>query len=32
MFYAWDSAKGEEKPFWQEYYYLGYDIEANCKF
>ncbi|WP_345292249.1 hypothetical protein [Kangiella marina] len=31
-FYAWDDKTGEQKPFWQEYYYLGYEVESSCKF
>lgn len=32
VFYGWDAEKGELEPFWQEYYYLGYDVEPSCKF
>lgn len=31
-FYVWDGEKGQKHPFWQSYYYLGYDIEADCDF
>ena len=31
-FYMWDEEKGREHPFWQSYYYLGYDVEADCEF
>lgn len=30
-FYAWDTGSKEQTPFWEAYYYLGYDIEATCK-
>lgn len=32
IFYGWDAEKGELEPFWQEYYYMGYDVEPSCKF
>lgn len=32
VFYSWDAEKGELEPFWQEYYYMGYDVEPSCKF
>lgn len=32
VFYGWDAEKGELEPFWQEYYYMGYDVEPSCKF
>lgn len=31
-YYIWDKERGEKKPFWQGYYYLGYDTEADCQF
>lgn len=32
VFYGWDAEKGDLEPFWQEYYYMGYDVEPSCKF
>ena len=29
-FYAWDTGSKEQTPFWEAYYYLGYDIEPSC--
>lgn len=32
IFYGWDAKKGALEPFWQEYYYLGYNVEPSCNF